>query len=67
LGIEVSDDISDCDVLFESSCRFNNLISLIFFHYDKRATLQQTITTGNFEKNIDLYDHETIVNAMTVG
>jgi hypothetical protein len=47
----------------KSSCRF--LIpdkSYFFFSYDKTA-LQQAITTGNSWKNIDLYDHETIVNA----
>jgi hypothetical protein len=49
-GIEVSDDISDCDVLFGvKEVPVDFLIpdkSYFFFAYDKEA-LQQAITTGN--------------------
>jgi hypothetical protein len=43
--LEVSDDISDCDVLFgvKSSCRFLILISLISFSH----TIKQPLT-GNY-------------------
>jgi alanine dehydrogenase len=67
-GIEVSDDISDCDVLFgvkEVPVAF--LIpdkSYFFFsHTIKEQPYNRQLLQAILEKNIDLYDHETIVNA----
>jgi alanine dehydrogenase len=68
LGIEVSDDISDCDVLFGvKEVPIDFLIpdkSYFFFsHTIKEQPYNRQLLQAILEKNIDLYDHETIVNA----
>jgi alanine dehydrogenase len=68
LGIEVSDDISDCDVLFGvKEVPVDFLIpdkSYFFFsHTIKEQPYNRQLLQAILEKNIDLYDHETIVNA----
>ena len=68
LGIEVSDDISDCDVLFgvkEVPIDFliPNKSYFFFSHTIKEQPYNRQLLQAILEKNIDLYDHETIVNA----
>ena len=58
MGIEVTNDISDCEV--------ENLIpnkSYFFFsHTIKKQPHNRKLLQALLEKNIDFYDHETIVN-----
>ncbi|WP_016989873.1 NAD(P)-dependent oxidoreductase [Flavobacterium sp. ACAM 123] len=68
VGIEISDDISDCDVLFGvKEVPVENLIadkSYVFFsHTIKKQPYNRQLLQAILEKNIDLYDHETIVDA----
>jgi alanine dehydrogenase len=68
LGIEVADDISDCDVLFGvKEVPIASLIpykSYFFFsHTIKMQPYNKLLLQAILEKNINLYDHETIVNA----
>ncbi|WP_367770854.1 NAD(P)-dependent oxidoreductase [Flavobacterium sp. WC2421] len=68
LGIEVTDDISDCDVLFGvKEVPVENLIpnkSYFFFsHTIKKQPYNKKLLQTVLEKSIDLYDHETIVDA----
>jgi alanine dehydrogenase len=68
LGIEVAEDISDCDVLFGvKEVPVENLIpnkSYFFFsHTIKKQPYNKALLQAILEKNINLYDHETIVNA----
>jgi alanine dehydrogenase len=68
LGIEVTEDISDCDVLFGvKEVPVENLIpnkSYFFFsHTIKKQPYNRMLLKAILEKNISLYDHETIVNA----
>jgi hypothetical protein len=64
LGIEIVDDINDCDVLFGVKEVPRTLIaeSYFFFAYNKKNSLITELLQAILEKNIDLYDHETIVN-----
>lgn len=68
MGIEVSNDLSDCDVLFGiKEVPVDNLIpnkSYFFFsHTLKKQPHNRKLLQAILEKNIDLYDHETIVDA----
>lgn len=68
LGITVTDDVSDCDVLFGvKEVPIENLISdktyFFFSHTIKKQPYNRKLLQAILEKNIDLYDHETIVNA----
>lgn len=68
MGIEVANDISDCDVLFGvKEVPVDNLIpnkSYFFFsHTIKKQPYNRKLLQAVLEKNIDLYDHETIVDA----
>jgi alanine dehydrogenase len=68
LGIEVVDDVSDCDVLFGvKEVPVENLIpnkSYFFFsHTIKKQSYNRPLLQALLEKNIDFYDHETIVDA----
>ncbi|WP_369752166.1 NAD(P)-dependent oxidoreductase [Flavobacterium sp. WC2409] len=68
LGIEVTSDISDCDVLFGvKEVPVENLIpnkSYFFFsHTIKKQPYNKKLLQTVLEKSIDLYDHETIVDA----
>jgi alanine dehydrogenase len=67
-GLDVVSDISDCDVLIGvKEVPMENLIpnkSYFFFsHTIKKQPYNRKLLQAILEKNIDLYDHETIVNA----
>lgn len=67
MGIEVSDDISDSDVFFGvKEVPIENLIpnkSYFFFsHTIKKQPHNRKLLQALLAKNIDFYDHETIVN-----
>jgi len=67
MGIEVTNDISDCDVFFGvKEVPIENLIpnkSYFFFsHTIKKQPHNRKLLQALLEKNIDFYDHETIVN-----
>jgi len=68
LGIEVTNDISDCDFLFGvKEVPIENLISnkayFFFSHTVKKQPYNRKLLQAVLEKNIDLYDYETIVNS----
>lgn len=68
LGIEVTNDISDCDVLFGvKEVPVENLIPnkayFFFSHTIKKQPHDRKLLQAILEKNIDLYDHETIVDS----
>ena len=67
LGITITDDISNCDVLFGvKEVPVENLIPnkayFFFSHTIKKQPYNQKLLKAILEKNIDLYDHETIVD-----
>jgi len=68
LGIEVADDITDCDVFFGvKEIPVDNLIPnkkyFFFSHTIKKQVHNRKLLQAIIEKNIELYDHETIVDA----
>ena len=68
LGIEVMDDISDCDVLFgvkEIPVEYliPNKKYFFFSHTIKKQVHNRKLLQAILDKNIELYDHETIVDA----
>ena len=68
LGIEVADDISDCDVFFgvkEIPVEYliPNKKYFFFSHTIKKQVHNRKLLQAILEKNIELYDHETIVDA----
>jgi len=68
LGIEVTDDISDCNILFGvKEVPIENLIPnrayFFFSHTIKKQPYNRKLLQAILEKNIDLYDYETIVDA----
>lgn len=68
LGIEVADDISDCDVFFgvkeiPVDYLIPNKKYFFFSHTIKKQPHNQKLLHAILEKNIELYDHETIVDA----
>lgn len=68
LGIEVAEDVSDCDVLFGvKEIPVGDLIpnkSYFFFsHTIKKQPHNRALLQGLLAKNVDFYDHETIVDA----
>lgn len=67
IGITITDDVSNCDVLFGvKEVPVESLIpnkSYFFFsHTIKKQPYNQKLLKAILEKNIDLYDHETIVD-----
>ena len=67
MGITVTDDVSGCDVLFGvKEVPVDNLIPdkayFFFSHTIKKQPYNQKLLKAILEKNIDLYDHETIVD-----
>jgi len=67
MGIDVVDEISDCDVLFGvKEVPVDSLIpnkSYFFFsHTIKKQPYNRELLRALLEKNIDFYDHETIVD-----
>lgn len=68
MGITVTDDVSNCDVLFGvKEVPVENLIPnkayFFFSHTIKKQPYNRKLLQAILEKNIDLYDHETIVDA----
>jgi len=68
LGIEVTNDVSDCDVLFgvkevPIDALIPNKKYFFFSHTIKKQTHNRKLLQAVLEKNIELYDHETIVDA----
>jgi alanine dehydrogenase len=68
LGIEVSEDISDCDIFFgvkeiPVDYLIPNKKYFFFSHTIKKQLHNQKLLKAILEKNIELYDHETIVDA----
>jgi alanine dehydrogenase len=67
LGIEVTNDVSDCDVLFgvkevPVDALIPNKKYFFFSHTIKKQPHNQKLLHAILEKNIELYDHETIVD-----
>ena len=67
LGIDVTNDISDCDVFFGvKEIPVDNLIPnkkyFFFSHTIKKQVHNRKLLQAILEKNIELYDHETIVD-----
>lgn len=67
LGIEVTEDLSDCEVLFGvKEVPVNALIPnkkyFFFSHTIKKQPYNRKLLQTILEKNIELYDHETIVD-----
>jgi len=68
LGIEVSTDMTDCDVLFgvkevPVDALIPNKKYFFFSHTIKFQPYNRKLLVTILEKNIELYDHETIVDA----
>ncbi len=67
-GIEVSEDMTDCDVLFgvkevPLDALIPNKKYFFFSHTIKKQQHNRKLLIEILRKNIDLYDHETIVNS----
>ena len=67
-GIEVAQNVADCAVLFGvKEVPIDSLIAnksyFFFSHTIKKQPYNQKLLKAILEKNIDLYDHETIVDA----
>lgn len=68
MGIEVFDNISDCDVFFgvkevPIDYLLANKSYFFFSHTIKKQPYNRKLLQALLEKNIDFYDHETIVDA----
>ncbi|WP_418604338.1 NAD(P)-dependent oxidoreductase [Hwangdonia sp.] len=66
-GFKVTNDVSDCDVLIGvKEVPIKNLIPnkkyFFFSHTIKKQPYNRKLLKAILEKNIELYDHETIVN-----
>ncbi len=66
-GFEVTNDISDCDVLLGvKEVPVDNLIPnkkyFYFSHTIKKQAYNRKLLKAMLEKNIEMYDHETITN-----
>jgi alanine dehydrogenase len=67
LGFDLSDDLSDCDVLFgvkevPAEALIPNKKYFFFSHTIKKQPYNRALLQAVLAKNIDLYDHETIVD-----
>ena len=67
MGITVADDVSDCDVLFgvkevPVDALIANKSYFFFSHTIKKQPYNKKLLQAILEKNISLYDHETIVD-----
>lgn len=67
-GIEVTTDLSDCDVLLgvkevPVDALLSNKKYFFFSHTIKKQPYNRKLLQAILEKNIELYDHETIVDA----
>ena len=68
LGFELSDDLSNCDVLFgvkevPMEALIPNKKYFFFSHTIKKQPYNRALLQAVLEKNVSLYDHETIVDA----
>ncbi|MFD2891347.1 NAD(P)-dependent oxidoreductase [Flavobacterium chuncheonense] len=66
-GIEVTNDVSDCDVLIgvkevPIDALIPNKKYFFFSHTIKKQAYNRNLLKTILEKNIELYDHETVVN-----
>jgi len=66
LGFKVTDDVSDCDVMIGvKEVPIENLIPnkkyFYFSHTIKKQPYNRKLLKAMLEKNIEMYDHETIV------
>jgi len=67
-GLEVTNDVSDCDVFFgvkevPIDALIPNKTYFFFSHTIKKQPHNQKLLRAILDKKIDLYDHETIVDA----
>lgn len=67
-GIEVASDMTDCDVLFgvkevPIAALIPNKKYFFFSHTIKKQPYNRELLRAILDKNIELYDHETIVDA----
>ena len=65
-GLEVTENVSDCDVLFgvkevPIDALINNKKYFFFSHTIKKQPYNRKLLLAILDKNIELYDHETIV------
>lgn len=68
LGIEVTNDVNDCDVFFgikevPAEALVPNKKYFFFSHTIKKQVHNRKLLQAILDKNIELYDHETIVDA----
>ena len=68
LGIEIATDMTDCDVLFgvkeiPVDALIPNKKYFFFSHTIKKQVHNRKLLQAILEKNIELYDHETIVDS----
>ena len=68
LGITVTSDLTDCEVLFgvkeiPVDALISNKKYFFFSHTIKKQTYNRKLLQAILDKNIELYDHETIVDA----
>jgi len=68
VGLEVSSDLTDCDVLFgvkevPVDALIPNKKYFFFSHTIKKQPYNRKLLQAILDKNIELYDHETIVDA----
>ncbi|MQP25710.1 alanine dehydrogenase [Flavobacterium sp. LMO8] len=68
LGLNVTTDLSDCDVLFgvkevPVDALIPNKKYFFFSHTIKKQPFNSKLLKAILDKNIELYDHETIVDA----
>jgi len=68
VGIEVTNDVSDCDVLFgikevPVEALLPNKKYFFFSHTIKKQPHNRKLLQAILDKNIELYDHETIVDS----
>ncbi|PKP14651.1 MAG: alanine dehydrogenase, partial [Bacteroidetes bacterium HGW-Bacteroidetes-23] len=67
-GIEITEDLSDCDVLLgvkevPVDALIPNKKYFFFSHTIKKQVHNRKLLQAVLDKNIELYDHETIVDA----
>jgi alanine dehydrogenase len=68
MGIEVVNEVNDCDVLFgvkevPVDYLIPNKAYFFFSHTIKKQPYNRKLLQAILEKNIDLYDHETIIDS----
>jgi alanine dehydrogenase len=68
VGIEVTENLADCDVFFgvkevPVDALIPNKSYFFFSHTIKKQSYNRTLLQALLEKNIDFYDHETIVDS----